>query len=163
MNIENQQNTTPFPETPNRHIVEYSTLVNTVQLSVARKLDVEGSFTARDFESLLTYRTDQDRENIINEVGGHFDDALIQFVVGSLTGRRNHETIILAEENEGVQGHLPWESKLLAHIALLQSNGLLPDVRLQVERYSSDYTTIEPLSDRIDATTDVSLQQNHAA
>ncbi len=163
MNIENQHSPTPFPETPNRHIVEYPTLVNTVQLSVARRLDIEGSFAANDFESILTYLTDQDRESITNEVGLHFDDALIQFVIGSLTGRRNHETIILAEESEGVQGHLPWESKLLAHIALLQSNGLLPDVRLQVERYSSSYTTIEQLSDHLSATADETFQQNHAA
>lgn len=163
MNIENQQFPTLHPDTPHRQIVEYPTLVDTVQLSVARTHDIEGSLNATTFSDIIAHKSDSEREAIINEIGRDFDDALVQFVVGSLTGRRNHEMIILADSAEGFNGHLPWESRLLGHIVLLQQHGLLTSVSVQVERYSTNYSDIKNLVDQAQDAQDAPFAQKNAA
>lgn len=146
MNIENQQ----FPHSPieptDRRIVEYPSLVDIVQLSAARKLGIQGSIAAKSFDQLLLHKDDIAREALTDSVGSRFDEELINFVVGSIIGKKSHETIILAEESEGIEGHLPWETPLLNRISQLQKNGLLNGIEVRVERYSDNYSTVEELT-----------------
>lgn len=147
MNIENQQ----FPHLPieptDRRIVEYPSLVDTVQLSAARKLGVQGSIAAKSFEQLLLHKDAIAREALIDSAGSLFDNELINFVVGSIIGGKFRETIILAEESEGIEGHLPWEAPLLKRVSQLQEKGgPLAGMEVRVERYSDNYSTVEELS-----------------
>lgn len=147
MNIENQQFSHSPIEPIDRRIVEYPSLVDTVQLSAARKIGIQDSIAAKSFEQLLLHKDDIAREALIDGVGSRFDDELISFVVGSMIGGKFRETIILAEESEGIEGHLPWEAPLLERVSQLQKKGgLLAGMEVRVERYSDNYSTVEELS-----------------
>ena len=119
-------------------IVEYPDLVSQVQLSVARLIDVPGAIEARTFSEVLAQHDESDHEGIIGAIGTRFDDALVDFVVGSLSGRRHQEMVILAESSEGIDGHLFWEPRLMARVALLKSHGLLQGSDVRIERYSTE-------------------------
>ena len=163
MNPENKQPLSFHSESTERRIIEYPALVNAVQLNVARLLDMQGSLEAKTFNEVLSHYTEEEHERIIVQIGGQFDEALIQFVTGSIIGRRNHTTIILAEQSEGLTGHLPWEPKLSSHIEKLKNKGLLQEVEVAVERYSNDYTDIKSLPTYLQFSGDDSTQQKHAA
>jgi hypothetical protein len=140
------------PSEINTHIIDYSSLVDTVQLSTARLLDIPGALEAESFAKLIAPLSPENREHTIWEVGGHFDQSFISFVTASLIARRHHRVIILAEESEGINGGLPWEPKLEQHIQALKENGHLRTVELTVERYSTaTVAEIETLTEQAQA------------
>ena len=128
------------------YIIEYPGLLDTAQLSAARLIDVPGSLQKNTFAEVLATINDEDREQVLRDVGAEFDNALLSFVTATLIGRKNQGVIILAEASEGIDGYLPWEPKLLERIALLKNNGVLQISELRVERYSSEIPSIEELT-----------------
>ena len=163
MNPENTHPLSPHLEKPERRVIEYPKLTNAVQLSVARLLDMHKSFETDVFEEVLFQYPEKQREDVIEQVGERFDDALIQLVVGSLIGRNHHTTIILAEKTEGIAGHLPWEPKLGSHVETLKNGGLLRNVHVSVERYSNGSTAIMSLANYTHLSQEAQPQQKHAA
>lgn len=135
-------------ETPKTtpHIIEYPGLLDTAQLSAARLIDVPGSLQKNSFAEVLADIDEEDREQVLRDVGAGFDDALLNFVTATLIGRRNQEVIILAEESEGINGYLPWEPKLKERVELLKRANVLHIYDLRVERYSSKAQTVEELT-----------------
>lgn len=125
------------PSEIHTHFIDYSSLVDTVQLSTARLLDIPGAMGARSFAEILADKTPDDRERIIWEVGGHFDEELISFVAASLIRRRHQQIVILADESEGINGNFPWEPKLKKHIRMLKDEGILNAREPEVVRYST--------------------------
>lgn len=161
MNIENEQFQEPPQKPIDRRIVEYPSLVDTVQLSAARRLSLNEAFAVKSFEQLLLHKEDEEQQEIISAVGARFDEDLINFVVGSIINRSNHEMIILAKDTDGVEGHLHWEAPLLGRIALLQEHGLLHSVKVHVERYSDDYETVADLVAQKHEESAPSIHQKH--
>ncbi|MGV9002085.1 MAG: hypothetical protein ACOH18_03995 [Candidatus Saccharimonadaceae bacterium] len=135
----------------NTRIIDYSRLVDTIELSTARSLDIKGSFEADNFAHILKDKTAQEREAIVREVGGRFDDALINFVTATLIARRYQRVVILAEASEGINGGLPWQPKLEEHLRNLKQEGMLQDTQLVVERYSTNDQAIKQLTDEAQA------------
>jgi len=128
------------------HIIEYSTLMDVVQLSAARLNDVPGSIQANSFAEVLAKNDEATHERIRCDVGVRFDDSLLSFVTASIINRRHQDIVILAEATAGFEGYLPWEDKLQAHIHKLQQHGMLAGIALRVERYSIDDAAIEEFS-----------------
>lgn len=126
----------------NTHIIDYSKLVDSVQLSVARILDMPGAFDADNFTTFLESKPSDEHERIICEVGGQFDEVLINFVIAALISNRSR-LVILAKASEGINGGLPWQPKLEQHLQHLKGQGQLQGAQLTVERYSIDDQTIE--------------------
>lgn len=122
------------------YIMEYPALMDTAQLSAARLSDIEGSIEARSFAAVLEAHDVTTHEEIITTVGARFDDALINFVVAAVIGRRNQEVVIRAEASEGLDGYFPWEEPLLRRIELLATRGLTRHAQLRIERY------VEPIA-----------------
>jgi hypothetical protein len=123
------------PEHTPPHIIEYSELVNTVQLSVSRLLDIEGSIEAETFQQVQE-TVPLHQEQLMDEIGAHFDEALVNFVVAALVSRRG-PVIIRAEAHEGLDGWLPWEKKLLERVDILAAAGLVRQAQLRIERYAT--------------------------
>ena len=131
-----------------RHIIEYPGLVDTVQLSAARLLDLQGSLEADSFEAFIGTQEEDSHEQIMHAIGERFDDSLISFVTAVLIGRRNQKVIILANNEDGFNGHLPWQPKLEQHVRKLQVHKILPEAQLHVERYSSEVESVESLTEQ---------------
>jgi hypothetical protein len=152
MDRPNELNSETESSQTNTRVIDYSSLVDTIQLSGARLLDIQGALEAESFAKLIAPLSPEDRERTIWEVGGHFDQAFISFVTASLIGQRYQRVVILAEESEGVNGGLPWEPKLAQHLQGLKENGHLRNVELSVERYSAASTEeIETLTEQAQA------------
>lgn len=156
---------TPSTQTPEKspYIIEYPGLVDVVQLSVARNLNVRGALEATRFSDVLSQHDASDRQEIIREVGAGFDQALIQFVTASLIGRGRQDVVILADASDGVEGSFPWESKLHAHLEALQNNGVFRTTTLHVERYTTDDETIATLTENAQALADDATPEYHHA
>lgn len=127
-----------LPETktlePTPHVLEYSNLVESLQLSAARLINVRGALEAPSFKELLLHHEEHEREAIAQRVGAEFDQTLVNYVTALLIGRRNRTVIIQAEETAGINGHLPWEAPLQNHLESLRANGILQDATVRVER-----------------------------
>ena len=136
-----------YTHEPTRHIIDYPHLVDTAQLSAARLLDIEKSLEVDTFAEVLAHHKPEDHESIIQAVGGRFDDALINFVVAAMIGRRNQDVVIIADASEGFDGYLPWEPQLTARVENLKNHGLLKTVNIWVERFSTDDHDIQVLTD----------------
>ena len=119
-----------YTHEPPRHIIDYPHLVDTVQLSAARLLDIDKSLDSATFAEVLSHHKPEDRERIIQQVGARFDDALISFVTASSIARRNQDVLMLAAASEGFDGHLPWEPRLTAHVENLKNHGHLQTVNV---------------------------------
>ncbi|MCD8561527.1 hypothetical protein LRY29_00405 [Candidatus Saccharibacteria bacterium] len=131
------------PETAPR-IIEYPALVDAVQLSVARLLDIDGSLAAREFSELLVQHSPDRQSDILREIEPHFDQALLSFVTAALVAEHHRTVIILAHEAEGFNGHLPWEGVLRERAAALQRNGLAAG-GVRIERYTDAETRVSHL------------------
>ena len=142
---------TPKPEssTQSARILDYHLLVDAVQLSTARLLDIDGAQQAHNFNQVLEGKTPEERQRIICEVGARFDDELIKLVTVSLIAHRSERMVILADSHEGVDGTLPWQPKLEQHIEALRESGSLQKADVQVERYAS--SDIESLTQQAQA------------
>ena len=127
-------------------VIEYSKLVDSLQLSAARLLDVRGSLDAINFTEVLLKHDESEREEITCRVGAEFDQALIHYVTALLIGHRNREIVIQAESSDGINGHLPWESPLQAHLETLRTNGTLPNATVRVERPPANDTVVKSLT-----------------
>jgi len=118
-------------------VIEYADLVDTIQLSVARQIDIPGALEAQSLEEVLATKTGEEKEKIICEIGLHFDEALMHFVISAMIGRRKRSIVIIADPNDGVgDGYLPWEESLAQRIAEAEDNGILTGVDVRVERVS---------------------------
>jgi hypothetical protein len=146
--MDHQSESTPETQTHARepHIIEYSNLMDVVQLSAARLNDVPGSIQANSFAEVLEKNDEATHERIRCDVGVRFDDSLLSFVTASIINRRHQDIVILAEATAGFEGYLPWEDKLQAHIHKLQQHGMLAGIALRVERYSLSDESIETLT-----------------
>lgn len=153
-------NTDTQPEIPalRPRTIEYAGLLNTIQLSIARTLNLPKATEAQSFTEILDEVNDEEeKQRIVNEVGSRFDQHLIHFVTACLVARRE-PIAILAEESEGIGGYLPWVQPLMDHLDLLRERGILnaPDVRVvrYAARANSDDTqedieeTIKALSEQ---------------
>lgn len=127
------------------HIIEYPGLVEAVQLSVARLMDIPGAAGARSFSEILEKRSQEAREKLICEVGGGFDQQLIAFVTSTLIDKNRRNIVIRADESEGVDGYLPWERALSSHLKRCRENGYFTDASVSVERYSAIDDELEEL------------------
>lgn len=131
------------PETAPR-IINYPALVDAVQLSVARLLDVEGSLTAREFSELLAQHSPHRQADILRDIEPRFDEALLSFVTAALVAEQHRTVIILAHEAEGFDGHLPWEGIVHERVAALQ-RGSLTAGGVRIERYSEAESRVSHL------------------
>lgn len=128
------------------HVIEYSKLVESLQLSAARLLHIRGSLEALSFTELLLQHNENEREEITRKVGAEFDQALISYVTALLVGRRNRKLVIQAENSDGINGYLPWESPLEEHLNALRTNGILQDATVHVERPPVHNEIVETLT-----------------
>lgn len=115
-------------------VIEYADLVNTIQLSVARQINLPGALEAESLGEVLITATDAERNSVICEIGQHFDEALINFVMCAVIARHKRQVIITADEHEGINGYLPWEEQLARRIAEAKENNTLSNVDVRVER-----------------------------
>jgi hypothetical protein len=134
-------------------IIDYSGLIDVVQLSVARELDLPGAIGvpqvtkdkeiiknegAKSFAQLIEPLDEKTRTEYICEVGQRFDNTLVNFVSAALIRHQKHGIVILAEEDDGIDGFLPWEDKLSRRIDTLKERGTFdPRAFVRVERYKS--------------------------
>lgn len=118
-------------------IIEYAGLMNIVQLSIARQLDMPGAHDAEQFTEVLAQQSSDERERTICEVGQHYDEALVSFITGSLIARRQRDIIILAEASEGIEGYFPWQDKLEQRLQNCQAHGVLQGAQVRVERFQT--------------------------
>jgi len=116
-------------------VIEYASLVDTIQLSVARQIDVPGALGATSFQDVLTTTADERKHEIICEIGQRFDEALITFVMAAMIGRRHH-IVIIADTEDGIGGYLPWQVPLAQRIAQAEENKILTGIDVRVERVS---------------------------
>lgn len=146
--MNHQYETTPNKHTPDTSpvIIEYPDLVDVVQLSIARRLDIEGSLESSTYSALHVEMSDDQRALLQEHLPHRFDEELVGFVTASLVGNRHRQVIIIAEASEGFNGFLPWESRLHERSQLLQRNRLAP-IPPRVERYSTDDAAIERLTE----------------
>jgi hypothetical protein len=128
------------------YVIEYSKLVEGLQLSAARLLHMHGSLEANNFTEVLLRHDESEREEIICRVGAEFDQALIQYVTALLIGGRNREVVIQTKDTDGIGGGFPWKLPLLAHLAALQENGILRDATVRVERSPTHNEVVETLT-----------------
>ena len=131
------------------HFIDYSELMNAVQISSAVYLDVKGAQDAKSFSEILSNYNEEERGRVIWDVGGRFDDALLDYVTAILIHKHHERVIILAKASEGIDGYLPWQPKLENHVRKLQTHGMLPGVELSVERYTTDDKAIEQLTQEV--------------
>jgi hypothetical protein len=127
-------------------VIEYSKLVESLQLSAARLLHVRGSLEANSFTEVLLQHDENEREEITCKVGAEFDQELVNYVTALLIGGRNRNIVIKAANSDGINGHLPWESPLRTHLATLQENGILCDATVRVERPPTQDELVEALT-----------------
>ena len=125
------------PELPPR-IIDYSGLVDAVQLSVAREHNLPGSLEAQNFKEVFDLYNEDIQRYLTCEIGRDFDDALVNFVTAALITHQRHGIVILAEESEGIDGYLPWEEKLNQRMSTLEENHTFNSTAfVRVERYRS--------------------------
>lgn len=144
----NTNTETYAPDTQPR-VIEYATLTDTLQVSLARQLHVPGAIEAHTFEEVLSPFDEEERHRITCEVGARFDDEVLYYVTCVLIARRNRTITIVAEASEGFDGYLPWQKKLEQYLAAKQNEGILTDARVTVERYTepTDIRTITALGE----------------
>lgn len=122
-------------EEPN--VVQYdgpNGLVETVQLSIAKRLDLLGSEQAESFSDILKQYDSVEKQRAVEQVGAEFDHELINFVVCSLIPKHDRHLVIQAEVESGVNGILPWEQRLQERISRCALNGTMSGVKVEVER-----------------------------
>lgn len=134
-----ETHTSNRPESSIRTL-DYPALVDTVQLSITRLLDIEGSIEATSFEEVQA-SIPPHQEHLMDRIGERFDEALISFVTAALVGRRQ-PIVIRVESSEGFDGWLPWEEKLIARADVLAKAGLTGQSRVHIERF----TIAEPIA-----------------
>lgn len=149
------------PETAPR-IIEYPALVDAVQLSAARLLDVDGSLAAREFSELLAQHPPDQQADILRDIEPRFDEALLSFVTAALVAEHHRALVILAHEAEGFNGHLPWEGVLRERAAALQRNGLAAG-GVRIERYTDAESHVSHLPTASDTTHAHGEPQLHVA
>lgn len=110
-NIKTPITETQTPEITPR-IIEYAELVKLIRLSVARELNLAGSFATDSLDELLAPLEIPEQTRINNEVGARFDEALLHFLGATAIAHRHQEIVILAGADEGINGYLPWEDSL---------------------------------------------------
>jgi len=115
-------------------VIEYTDLVDVIQLSVARQIGVPGALEAQSLEKTLVTFTEEQKIEVLCEVGRHFDEALVHFVMAAAIKRRQRPLIILAEETEGINGYLPWQAPLERCIADAESNQTMTNIDIRIER-----------------------------
>lgn len=140
------------PELPPR-IIDYSGLVDGVQLSIAREHNLPGSFEATNFQEVLAPHNEDLQRYLVCEVGHDFDDALVNYVTAALIAHQRHGIVILAEESEGVNGYLPWQNKLNERMDMLKERGAYDSTAfVRVERYRSpDKEHADELTEKVGA------------
>lgn len=118
-------------------VIEYADLVDTVQLSVARQIGIEGSCEASTVDAMLSPFDTDTKHDVLCDIGRHFDDALVDFVIAAVIAKRKRPIIIIADETEGIDGYLPWQTQLESRIAHNEMNGLLSGAQVRIERTST--------------------------
>ncbi len=113
-------------------------LMDLIQRSVARTLDLRGADQAKTFVEILdNYPDPAERQRKIEEVGGQFDEALVNFVACSMLASRRPKTIIRASSSEGFDGYLPWQTTLDERLKAMADYGL-QGLQVVVERFTPD-------------------------
>lgn len=128
--------TAPETLTTSPRVIEYADLLDAVQLSVSRLIHLPGAMEAHSFTEVMSRYDDFERRRIDNEVGARFDQELINFVRCAMIGQRR-PLIIRAEQQEGLDGHLPWEEPLQTHLASLREKSTIKIAPVIIERYKS--------------------------
>jgi len=125
-------------------VIEYADLVGTVQLSVARQIGIEGSCEASTIDAALSPFDTCTKHEVLSKIGQHFDEALVNFVMAAVITRRTRPIIIIADETEGIDGYLPWQTQLEKRVAHNEANGLLTGAQVHIERTSKiEHTAVE--------------------
>lgn len=120
-------------------VLNYTGIVNAVQLSVARLMSLPGAVESQNFNELLNAYPSEQKQGLVAEVGSHFDQELIKLVTCSLIAARQKRLIIMAASTDGINGGLPWEGKLQDHITNLQNKGLIGnDKSVEITRYGNE-------------------------
>ena len=150
MEKQNEINTYSVNPDTTPRIIQYAELVPVIQLSVARSLNVLGSIEAHSFAEVCLSRSAQERRSLEIEVGGHFDEALINFVISAVLANRHRPLIIEAEADAGINGYLPWHDRLNERLEVCKEKGILASVSVTVEQKQSAETpaSIEALYER---------------
>ena len=115
-------------------VIEYADLVDTIQLGVARQLDIPGACEAKSFEKTLAPFSEEEKADILCAIGQEFDEALIRFVIGCVATRKERALTILADETDGIDGYLPWQEPLRLRLAEAEARHLLTGTEVLVER-----------------------------
>jgi len=131
------------------HILDYPTLVDTVKVSLARQIDIPGSLDAKTFHDVLLPFSYEQRNYIEHAVGERFDDELIYYLTCRMMIEENRSFTIMAEDEDGFNGYLPWQTKLEEAMNYLNNSGELSGAHVAVERYThaTDTQTISALGD----------------
>lgn len=134
--MENTQTPLTEPQTPetSRRIVEYAELVSTLQLSIAREMNVPGALEAQDITDILKNHTQADAEHLLAEIGQRFDEALLRLVGASLVANRHRKLVIVADTSEGINGYLPWQHELERRVASKTVHDIFSGALIEVER-----------------------------
>lgn len=143
--------TVPVPATQKLEtvprVIEYSRLVECLQLSAARLLNIQGSLEARSFAEILIQHTEAERDQIVRDVGAEFDRGLINYVtVLLIASRHNRNIVIQADDTDGIGGFLPWEAPLQTHLEDLRKSGTLRNATVRVERSSAEDEAVATLT-----------------
>ena len=137
--METQNETKIHSATPDTtpRTIKYAELVPVIQLSVARSLNISGAIEARSFAELCLSRSSQERRRLEVEVGGHFDEALIGFVVSAIIANRHRPLVIEADADAGINGYLPWHDRLNERLEACREKGILTNASVTVEQKQS--------------------------
>lgn len=127
-------------------VIEYPDLVDTIQLSVARQIGLPGALEASSLDTVLITLSNEERHEVICQIGQQFDEALINFVMATMINRRNRSLIIVADKSEGIDGYLPWQEPLKQRIATVEASNTLTGLNVSVERPSKVDETASELS-----------------
>lgn len=113
-------------------------LLDLIQRSVARSINLSGANEAKTFDEVLAEYPDQaERQRKIEQVGAEFDEALVNFVVSSMIATKRRHAIIRASVKEGLDGYLPWKALLDEQVQIL-GGSVLKGLHIEVERYEPD-------------------------
>lgn len=111
-------------------------LMDLVQRSIARTLDLQGADKAATFAEILdNYPDPAKKQEQIEKVGAEFDEALINFVIASMVATKRRNGVIRASNDEGFNGVLLWESKLDERTAIIRDRHIIEGLSIATRRF----------------------------
>ena len=134
MEKQNEINTYSVTPDTTPRIIQYAELVPIIQLSIARRINIPGSIEAESFAEIALSRSMQERRQLEIEIGSHFDEALISFIMGAIIANRRRPLVIEAEADAGINGYLPWHDRLNERLEACRDRGILVNASVTVEQ-----------------------------